>query len=220
MTPKQFFALLLVCTVGQALIAAPAVGLVMAKKTIRIDTSPVQGNATILSGNVLESVGGTSEVRLGSGSVLMDTNARVKVFADRTELQTGKIQIRGSNLRTDAGRYWIEAPAGAEAILERTAKNLVVGSLRGSVRIMDQSGTLLASLPPGTALAMHSNPPAVSDKDTSAGANPSETATKKPTVQGGMSTGAKVLIAAGIATAVVVPAVVVATRDNKTNVSR
>jgi hypothetical protein len=222
MTSKQLFAVLLVCLVGQSLLAAPPVGLVMAKRTVRIDTSPVQGNATILSGNVLESVGGTSEVRLGGGSVFMDTNARMKVFADRAELQTGKIQVRGSNLRADAGSFRIEAGEGSEAILERTSKRVVVASLRGSVRLMDPSGTLLASLAPGTALALDPDGDGTGDKDAASGASPSETTQKKNSipVRKGMGIGTKGLIAAGVATAVAVPTAIVASRDEKTTVSR
>ena len=109
LAPKQVLALTLALTMWQANAAAPSVGVAMAKSSIRIDSSAVTGNATILSGNVVESVGGTSELRLQAGSVVMDTNARVQVFENRTELQSGKIQVQGPQLVTNSGNISVVA---------------------------------------------------------------------------------------------------------------
>lgn len=225
LAPKQLLALTMVLVVGQAIAAAPTVGLVVAKSTIRIDSSAVTGNATILSGNVLESVGGTSELRLRGGSVVMDTNAKIRVFEDRTELQSGKIQVNGSQLSTDAGEIRIQSGNGSEAVLERYDSDVMVGSLRGSVKVTDREGVLLASLNPGSSMLFSAE---VDEQDqggagTGSSSPAGKTKTKakiktKPGVK--MSRGAKVGWGLAGAAAVAVPVAVVATRSSTPPVSR
>lgn len=158
-TPRSFLAMTLVLTVGQAYAAAPTVGLVMARNTIRIDSSPVRGNATVFNGNVLESAGGTSELRLNNGgSVHMAPNARVRMFQNVAELQSGKIQMSGA--QANANQIRVEAAPGSSAILDRNGNTVIVGSLRGSVRVTNKAGVLLASINPGHALAFGADPQA------------------------------------------------------------
>ncbi len=218
-TPKQLLALMLVLTVGQALAAAPTVGLVMAKSTVRIDSQAVTGNSSILSGNVVESVGGISELRLSGGAVVMDTNAKVQVFENRTELQSGKIQVSGSSMSTGAGELKIQADAGSEAILERTNSSIIVGSLRGSVKVTNREGVLLASLNPGHAISLEPEPGDQGGAGTGKASDTSTTTTSKKK-GGGFIIGAKTGIVLGTVTAVAVPVAVVANRSNKPTVSR
>ncbi|GEM_PF-1738100 len=221
--PKQLLALTVALTMGQTYAAAPsAVGLAMAKSSIRIDTSNVAGNATLLSGNVVESVGGTSELHLRGGSLVMDTNARVKVFENRAELQSGKIQMQGSQLEAGSGQIRVIADPGAEAILERKNSSVVVGSLRGAVRVVNREGVLLASLNPGNALAFDA------EDQGGAGAGsgtPEKSSSKKKKAGaaggwGALGTATQVAVVAGVAAAVVVPTAVVTTRNTKSVSSR
>ncbi len=230
LAPKQLVALIVTLAMSQAHAAAPtaaratappSVGLAVAASSIRVDASNVTGNATLLSGNVVESVGGTSELHLRGGNVVMDTNARVQVFENRADLQAGKIQLQGSQLEAQAGQIRVMAAPGAEAILERRDASVVVGSLRGSVRVVDRDGFLLASLNPGHALAFDDQGGA--GTGTGTGTAPDKKSSKKKRAGaagwGGLSTGAQTAVVLGVATAVAVPTAVVATRNNKTTTS-
>lgn len=227
LTPKQILALVLALTVGQAMAAAPTVGMVVAKDTVRIDSSAVTGNATVLSGNVLESVGGTSELRLRGGSIILATNAKVRAFENRTELQAGKIQVNGAGIATESGEIRVQTPTGSEAILERKSDALVVGSLRGPVQVTNQEGMLLATLNPGSAMAFNPDPDqggAGTAKGTSTTAQSTAKTTGKAAAKGAgkaaMSAGAKSAWILGVGAAVAVPTAVVATRDETKPVSR
>lgn len=215
LAPKQLLALTLALSTWQVNAAAPSVGLAMAKSSIRIDSSAVTGNATILSGNVVESVGGTSELQLQAGSVVMDTNARVQVFNNRTELQSGKIQVQGSQLVTNSGNIRVLADQGGEAVLERKNSSVVVGSLRGSVRVVNREGTLLASLTPGHALSFD-----MEEDQGGAGAGNGAKKVKKRGGFAGMGAGAQAAVVIGVAAAVVVPTAIVTTRSSKSATSR
>lgn len=222
LAPKQLLALIVALTMGQTYAAAPsAVGLAIAKSSIRVDTSTVTGNATLLSGNVVESVGGTSELHLRGGSVVMDTNSRVKVYENRTELQSGKIQLQGSQLQADSGQIRVMADPGAEAILERKNSSVVVGSLRGAVRVVNHEGVLLASLNPGNALAF--------EDQGGAGTTPEQKSSNKKKKAGAaaaaggwgaLGAGTQAAVVLGVAAAVAVPTAVVTTRNTKSATSR
>ena len=224
LAPKQLLALTVALTMGQTYAAAPsAVGLAMAKSSIRIDTSNVAGNATLLSGNVVESVGGTSELHLRGGSLVMDTNARVKVFENRAELQSGKIQMRGSQLEAGSGQIRVMADPGAEAILERKNSSVVVGSLRGAVRVVNREGVLLASLNPGNALAFDAEDQGGAGAGNGTTPEKSSSKKKKAGAAGGwgaLGAATQVAVVAGVAAAVVVPTAVVTTRNTKSASSR
>lgn len=156
-TPRSFLAMTLVLTVGQTYAAAPTVGMVVARNTIRIDSSPIRGNATVFNGNVLESAGGSSELRLNNGgAVHMAPNARVRMFQNVAELQSGKIQMSGA--QANANQIRVEAALGSSAVLDRTGNRVVVGSLQGSIRVTNKQGILLARLEPGNALAFEADP--------------------------------------------------------------
>jgi hypothetical protein len=227
LAPKQLLALTVALAVGQTYAAAPtattsSVGIAMAKSSIRIDASAVTGNATLLSGNVVESVGGTSELRLRGGSVVMDTNARVMVFENRTELQAGKIQLQGSQVQAGSGQIRVMADPGAEAILERKDSSVVVGSLRGgAVRVVNREGVLLASLNPGSALSFDTNEEQ-GGAGTGNGNGGSNKKSKKAAAGGwaALGVGAKTAVVVGVAAAVAVPTAVVTTRQTKSATSR
>lgn len=203
----------LVLTVGQAFAAAPTVGFVVAKDTIRIDSSTVRGNATVLNGNVLESAGGTSELRLNNGgSVHMAPNARVRMFQNVAELQSGKIQMSGAQANVNQIR--VEAAAGSSAVVDRIGNRVVVGSLSGAVRVTDQEGVLLARLEPGKAIAIDE------EQNSGAGTNPppQNRPTPRPKPQprvNHMGPVAKFFTVVGIGAGVGVPVAVVATRSDK-----
>lgn len=220
LTPKQILALVVALTVGQAMAAAPTVGMVVTKDTVRIDSSAVTGNATVLSGNVLESVGGTSELRLRGGSILLATNAKVRAFENRTELQSGKIQVHGAGIATESGEIRVQTPTGSEAILERKSDALVVGSLRGPVQVTNQDGLLLATLTPGSAMAFAPDPDQ-GGAGASKGTNDTPTATaKNKRKTGKISARTKSAWILGTGAAIATPIAVVATRDNTKPVSR
>ena len=193
-----------------------SIGSVMANSAIRIDDGAVKGNAALFPGNLVETAGGASELRLRSGgAVVMDANTKLRVFENRAEIEAGKAQFRGG-AAAESGNIRVETADGSEAIVERSANSLVVGSLRGAVRVKDGNGILLASLNPGNAMAFT----AAEEDQGGASPNPQTTA-------GGTKTRRMVRIGSrrfwlitGTAGSVLVPVTVAATRNNNPPASR
>jgi hypothetical protein len=204
-----------------AFAASPEVGLVVTKHTVRIDSTPVQGNATVLSGHTLELSGGTGELKLRNGTVLIAANSRVRAYENRAELQAGKIQWGGSHVSATAGPILVQAAKGGQAVVDRRNGMIIVGALRGDVDVKDKSGTVVARLAKGNALAFDEQ----SGRRTGAVmTNADKSGLGAATGKGGafaMGVSGKLLLGLGLsAAAASVPAAVTAMRDEPAAISR
>ncbi len=137
---------------------APPLGVVIAKGSFYLDTSPVAGNATVFEGAVIETGKATSQLRLKNGArMLLAADSRGVVYRDRLVLERG-----GSQLDRLAG-YSVEAlslkiqPAGAGSSARVDVENahqVRVSALNGRVDVSNRAGVLVARLGAGEALSL------------------------------------------------------------------
>ncbi len=135
----------------------PAIGLVMAKGSFRVDNSQVRGNATLLDGTTIETARVASRLQLNGGARLeLAAESRGKVHQDRLILERGAGQLENStSFRIEArGLRVLTAGANAKAQVGFDKDNrVVVAALHGPVRVTTASGIVVANLEPGAPLA-------------------------------------------------------------------
>lgn len=136
----------------------PAIGLVTAKGTIRVDNSPVWNSATLLDGTAIETARVASQLHLNSGARLkLAAQSRAKVYRHRLVLE------RGAGELTSATSYSIEArglmvstaaPEAAARVGFDKDRRVLVAALNGPVRVAAQKGVLVANLSAGRMLVL------------------------------------------------------------------
>ena len=154
--------LLLAGTLFTGFAASPVIGIATATGSFLMDNAPVQGNATVFNGAVVETSAAPSTLRLQGGPRMeLGSTSRGRVYNDRLILEKGNGRMEG------AQSYWIEArtlhivPASAASSAQvaiREAGQVTVAALTGDVRVTTSAGTLLAMMPRGTALEFEPPP--------------------------------------------------------------
>ncbi|MBI1791872.1 MAG: hypothetical protein HYR60_30465 [Acidobacteria bacterium] len=132
----------------------PVLGMVTANGSFTLDSSRVQGNATLFEGNILETGKASSQLHwTNGGRMQLAAESRGIVYRDRLVLE------RGENL----GNYQVEArtlrirPEGSEAQARVSLKGpdrVLVAALSGTVRVASAGGVLVANLEAGHALEL------------------------------------------------------------------
>jgi hypothetical protein len=135
---------------------SPAIGVVTAKGSFKLDNAPVMGNGTLTDGMRIETGRAVSDVRLVGGvKLVLGSDSRGQIFRNRMILEEGQGQFR------HVGRFGIQAgnlhvhtddPAAAGRVTLRGGKRVQVASLSGSFRVTNRNGVLLAAIPAGHAL--------------------------------------------------------------------
>jgi len=141
-------------TVGLA--ASPAIGVVTAKGSFRIDDASIAGNGTVFDGSTVETLRVSSQLQLATGAKLdLGAGSRGRIYRDRLVLERGVGEIRNatqygveaSNLRVIA--YDVSA-VGRVSI--RETNRVQVAALMGGLRVVNGNGLLLAAIPAGRVL--------------------------------------------------------------------
>ena len=136
---------------------SPAIGLVMAKGSFRVDNSQVWGNATLLDGTTIETARVASQLHLNSGARLeLAAESRGKVHQDRLILERGAGQLENSaSFRIEARGLRVFATGNAAAQVGFDKENRVVVAARnGPVRVTTEAGIVVANVEPGAPLAL------------------------------------------------------------------
>ncbi len=138
------------------LAAGPAIGLVLARGSFRLDDATVFRSATLFEGTRIETAGTPSELQLNSGARFqLAGQSRGTVYRDRLVLEKGGGLLEGASYPVEAQHLRI-APAvtGAQArIALDPGDRVLVAALRGPVRVTTADGLLLANIAAGRALA-------------------------------------------------------------------
>ena len=137
--------------------ASAPIGVARAGADFRLDSAPVRSNATVFDGSALESGASRLDVMLDKGThLILTATSRGKIYGDRIVLEKGAAEL------AKEGSYRIEASSlrvipdsnSSVAQVELTSpKRVVVAAKAGSVSITISSGTLVARVFPGLALA-------------------------------------------------------------------
>ncbi|MGQ9635398.1 MAG: hypothetical protein ACUVXB_14275 [Bryobacteraceae bacterium] len=146
----------LLLSAGLAL-ASNAIGVATGTAAFLVDRAPVQGNATILEGAVVETRSSPSRVLLKNGVRLqLDPNSRARVFAERVILEQGATRLTqaGSAILVAGGMQ--VTPRGREGDIQVAINKrgeLSVTALQGVAEVATAQGLLLARVLPGGTLA-------------------------------------------------------------------
>lgn len=160
MTVQFGLAVVLSAQLSVGMAASSVIGVATARGGIRMDEAAVSGNGTLFEGTTVETGRTASDLRLNNGmNVQLASGSKGVVFADRLVLQRG-----GGQLSSPAGKepaYRMEARSlrvepvggGSQGMVQLTASNRVqVSAARGSLRVTNAHGVMIASLAAGRAL--------------------------------------------------------------------
>lgn len=133
-----------------------AIGLAIADGSFQVNNSKVWGNSALLDGSTVETGQAGSKLRLNSGSqVLLGADSRARLYQSRAVLEKGAGQLESSAGYLLEARGLRIAPAQAKTVarvkLDGSTK-VLVATLRGSVRVFNARGLLIANLDPGNAV--------------------------------------------------------------------
>ena len=154
---RALLALIVVCTVTTLIASSTAIGLATANGSFLVNAAKVWGNTTLFDGSIIETAKAASELRLNNGAQFrLGAESRATVYGGRLVLEKG-----GSRIES-AVAYPVEAqslriyPAAAGALAQvqlADAGQVTVAALRGAVRVINASGTLVANVAAGNSLS-------------------------------------------------------------------
>jgi hypothetical protein len=131
--------------------ATPGIGVAMSQGNILINSAQSAGNATVFSGNTLETGTSASQVRLTGGAELrLATDSRGTVFADHVDLDRGSARIAGYS--ANAKGLSVRAEGSSSASITMREGVVQIAALTGNVHVFNAAGINVANLLPGRAL--------------------------------------------------------------------
>jgi hypothetical protein len=149
----------LVClaTITSALPAsAPVIGLAVSQGRMEIERAPVEGSGSLTNGIMLSSAASPARIRLTNGNgATLAANSRARVFIDRIVLEKGQVLSTSAGYRTEASGFQAVAlGVNAQALVGVLAKEIQVSAIRGSVKVTDGRGMVVARIPSGRAISL------------------------------------------------------------------
>jgi len=156
LTTEAWISLLIVGCLTMVQATGPAIGVVVAKGSFRIDQSQVWGNGTLFEGTTIDTGQVGSDVRLNCGArVALAAGSRGTVYRDRLVLERGEGRLSSTAAYRVDARSLRVLPAGPEAaarVALAGSDRVQVAALRGALRVTNHAGVLLANIAPGAAL--------------------------------------------------------------------
>ncbi len=153
MFKKLQVAAILLCMLSYATAGTVSIGTVSARGNMRIDTYPVQGNATLFDGSVVETGQASADVRLNQGTkITMSSNSSGTLYSDHLVLKQGEGELAASkSFQLDANRIRVtpNQPNSRGLVTIRPDNSVEVASLSGSFGVRSDNGVMLANIGPG-----------------------------------------------------------------------
>jgi hypothetical protein len=161
-TLKSVLALAISLNLGLINAASPAIGTVIAKGSFRLDSAMVNGNATLFEGSTIETSAVPSSVQLNTGArVSLGASSRGRLFGDRMVLERGTLDIENAaGFKLVALSLTIQPERGASSgrVFVENGHRVRIAAARGSLRVLNSSGQLVANMAPGVAMAFEPQP--------------------------------------------------------------
>ncbi len=149
-------ALMLVCAVTSFTAPGPAIGSVTATGSFLVDSSKVWRSTTLFDGSTVETNDGPSNVRLNDGGqVRLGADSRAKVYRNRVVLEKGLTQLQTTADTPLEARTLKVYSASADSVGQMRlseSNKVIVAAVRGSLRVTNASGVLVANLAAPAAL--------------------------------------------------------------------
>ena len=156
LSSRAILSLILACTLTCLSASSASIGVATAGGSFQANSLRVTGNTTLFDGSVIETGAAASRLRLNNGTqVLLATESRAKVYQGRLVLEKGGGQLQSSALYPLEARGLRIASASPDTVARVRLtgdSQVLVAALKGSVRVSNSTGVLVASLEPGTAL--------------------------------------------------------------------
>lgn len=144
-------------TSAHAMTSTDAIGTASARGDMRIDSSLVNGNATLFNGSIVETNLAAATLHLAKGTEFtLAKGSRGVFYIDHVVLESGKGEL------TSSGGYRIEAAGLRVTAYETSSKGIVsvepgnivkVGAEAGSFLVANKFGVPLAKVSPGHAVS-------------------------------------------------------------------
>lgn len=150
----------LVCgSVATLSASPPVIGVARSRGVFLINNASAPGNATILDGTSVRTLGSSSEVSLRSGRrVTLGSGSAATIYHNRLVLESGAADldrlalygVEAGNLRIGAS----DSDARVHVAID-SSRQVRVAAIGGTTEIRNQQGVLVARVFPGTALQAH-----------------------------------------------------------------
>jgi hypothetical protein len=153
---QDFTTLVLIGTLSFGATAAEAIGVAVARGSFEIDNSQVYGNTTLFDGSTIRTGQASSRLQLKNGTRLdLGEESQAKVFDKQATLERGMGEVEGASKYEMEARTLRISPVGAKSIARvklEGEKQVLVAAVNGRVRVVNDSGLLVANVQPGATL--------------------------------------------------------------------
>jgi hypothetical protein len=144
------------CMVGYAAVPV-SIGILVTDSPALIDGTPVRGNSTLFSGNVVKADSAASSLWFADGSSLvLQPGSQVRVFRDHSVLERGTVTQIGSGRReliADGLTIASLSEHGTVAAAWRDSSHVEAVAENGPAEVRSPAGQLVARLSPGEKLS-------------------------------------------------------------------
>ena len=137
--------------------AAPVIGVAVKNGSFKVDGVKIDGNATVMEGNRIESGSGSTRLQLSNGNLLrLGSDSTGAFYRNRMVLEkgTGEVQTAAAGFLAEAAglRVAAEHPRTDARLTLNPTGSLHVDALSGEVQVLNKAGVLLARMDAGTSL--------------------------------------------------------------------
>lgn len=130
-------------------------GTVRSGGEFRLNRAPVRGHATLLDGALVESGDTPTLIQLDSGvRIGLSSAAKARIFRDRMVLESGAGHLQSGGFVIEAASLRVSGAASDRGtVILAGPRTVQVAAGRGSLRVRNSSGVLVARVEPGAAMA-------------------------------------------------------------------
>jgi len=136
--------------------SGPAIGVAMADGSFQVDHSQVWGNATLFDGSVVQTGPALSRLKFSTGTrISLASESRATVHQGRLVLESGMGQLEsapGFEVESRTLRISAAEPGTVARIRLENSPAVMVATLRGSVKVTNAEGLLVAKVEAGNSL--------------------------------------------------------------------
>ncbi|MBV9266797.1 MAG: hypothetical protein JO061_11570 [Acidobacteriaceae bacterium] len=156
------FCFVTTCVTLACIAAPPSIGVATAVGTFQIDNAEVEGNANVFDGAEIRTGRNPSQVylRTDGAAVTLGIDSAGLIYRDHLVLEQGATRVDnmlGYTIQVSGYRIQGDDPR-SEAVVRLNGPEIQVAALTGSLRVLNQKGTLLSRVGAGTASAFGQQP--------------------------------------------------------------
>jgi hypothetical protein len=136
--------------------AGTSIGMAIANGSFQVDHARVSGNSSLFEGSFIETAHAGSQIQLHTGTQMrLASETRATVYQRRLVLESGQGELsaaRGFEVEAHALHISGESSDAQARIRVDNSRRVMVATLRGTVRVTNAAGLLVARIEAGNAL--------------------------------------------------------------------